>query len=170
MKTLIFTLALAWSSVSIAKPEVMNLRIKISKYYITKTEQGPKVKFEPVCEINSQTKVKDLTQGGITTKETLGQCESKYREKPVLVNLTGMVYDNTVADFSDEDEAWTRNFFAHLSLSSSEIIFGLGDFNLDTSRDPNLKHLSSSLSVDPKAGGGDKVREGFTARIRYTPN
>lgn len=155
---------------STGREKRMNLRIKMTKYVITKTQQGPKVNFSPVCEIDVQIPIEDLTSGGIISENTLGVCESKYNGKQVAVVVSGMVYDSTGFDFSDESDGWMRNFFAHLSLSSSEIIFGLGDFNLDTTRDSNFNYLSSALSVDPQLGATAQQREGFTARIRYQPN
>lgn len=149
--------------------EVLKLRVKMKKYTIVKTEEGPKIKFEDVCEKNVNIEVRDYTKGGggLIQEETIMACGSTIKGKNVTVVLSGMIYDNNVADFSDETKDWTRNFFAHLQLSSSEIIFGLGDFNLDTTRDKKLSHLSASLSVDPQFGGESKVREGFTTRVRY---
>jgi hypothetical protein len=154
---------------SLPQRGTMNLKIKVTKFVVTKTDQGPKVNMYPVCEVDGATEIRDLTGGGIVSEETFGVCESEIKGVPISVVLSGFVYDNKISDFSDESESLTRNFFAHLSLVSSEVIFGLGDFNLDTTRDPGLTHLSSSLSVDPRFGQGDQAREGFTARIRYTP-
>ena len=147
--------------------EILKLRIKIKKFVVTKTPQGPNIKFSSVCEIPGSTEVMDLTGGGLISEEVLGACDSLFKGKPVTVVLSGMVYDNLVADFSDESEATTRNLFAHLSLSSSDFIFGLGDFNLDNTRDLESEHFASHLSVDPKFGGSGQVREGFTVTVRY---
>ncbi len=152
------------------REKMMDVRIKMSKYVITKTETGPKVNFTPVCEIDVQVPIEDLSSGGLISENTLGVCESTYKTKKVAVIVSGMIYDSEGNDFSDESKGWMRNFFAHLSLSSSEIIFGLGDFNLDSTKDQNMSYLSSALSVDPQLGSTDKQREGFTARIRYQPN
>lgn len=151
------------------REKTMDVRIKMTKYVITKTEQGPKVNFTPVCEVDVKVPIEDLTSGGVISENNLGVCESTYKNKRVAVILSGMIYDSNGFDFSDESEGWMRNFFAHLSLSSSEIIFGLGDFNLDTTRDPDMTYLSSALSVDPQFGSSNNQREGFTARIRYVP-
>jgi len=141
--------------------EQMYVRVNIKKFIIEKTESGPTIKFTPVCEKNVVLTVKDMTGGGLISEDVIMSCESTYKSKKFDVILSGMIYDSEVADFTDEEVAWTRNFFAHLSLSG-EIITGLGDFNLDTTRDKNLQHLSAALSIDPGFGQGDKKREGFT--------
>lgn len=152
------------------REKLMDVRIKMTKYVITKTEQGPKVKFTPVCEIDVLVPIEDLSSGGLISENNMGACESEYNGKRVVVVVSGMIYDSEGYDFSDESKGWMRNFFAHLSLSSNEIIFGLGDFNLDSTRDPDMTYLSSALSVDPHLGSTKQRREGFTARVRYRTN
>lgn len=162
-----------------ANPEGESLRLMISikKFFVIKTDEGFRVRFEPVCEKNSKVEVEDLTKtgGGVVQEKLYTFCESTLRGATVQVILSGMVYDTHRAAFADENPAKTRQFFSHLHLSSKEIIFGPGDFNLGYSRDLPLNHWVAELSTDSSGGGRvldltnpeTVTREGFVAAVRY---
>jgi hypothetical protein len=157
--------------------ESLPLLISIKKFFVIKTDEGFRVRFEPVCEKNSKVEVEDLTKtgGGVVQEKLYTFCESTLRGAVVQVILSGMVYDTQRAAFADETPAKTRQFFSHLHLSSKEIIFGPGDFNLGYSRDLPLNHWVAELSTDSSGGGRvldltnpeTVTREGFVAAVRY---
>ena len=150
-----------------AKVETLRVTVKMSKSIITKTPDGFKVKFEPLCEKWRDLDVKDLQGGGIISEEVLAVCTSTLKGKNMNVIVSGMVYDNIVADFSDETPDITRNFFNHLHLTG-EILTGRGDFNLDNTRELSSNHWAVHLSYDPIFYDADKTREGFVATVRFT--
>lgn len=143
------------------------VRYHITKFIVEQTPQGPTVRFERVCEEDSSIPVIDLTGGGgLIEEQLIGYCQSLYENYPVIIVLSGMVYDTIGAYFSDENEGPVRNFFSHLSLQSeAPIIFGIGDFNLGSTRSLPFQHLTADLSSD--TGGKAQRREGFVATIRY---
>ena len=147
----------------------LKMRFKVKKFRIERTPSGPKISFFEVCEKNTQTEVRDMTGGGLMQEEIFGTCPAKWMGKEVLVVLSGMVYDNYFQDFSDEGRELKRNFFSHLTVEGTIGGFGLGDFNLDNTKTLNFGHWVSDLSVDPRYTPLDtnKMREGFTASIRY---
>jgi hypothetical protein len=149
--------------------QVLKMRFKIKKFRIERTSSGPKISFFEVCEKNTRTEVRDMTGGGLMQEEIFGTCPAKWMGKDVLVVLSGMVYDNYFQDFSDEGRELKRNFFSHLTVEGTIGGFGLGDFNLDNTKTLNFGHWVSDLSVDPRYTPLDanKMREGFTASIRY---
>lgn len=158
-------------SLEVSNPKTvpLKLRLKVKKFRIERTAGGPKISFEDVCEKNSSTDVRDMTGGGLMQEEVFGTCPAKWMGKEVLVVLSGMVYDNIVSDFSDEERELKRNFFSHLSVEGTIGGFGLGDFNLDNTKTIQFVHWVSDLSVDPRYTPLDQTqyREGFTASIRY---
>ena len=147
----------------------LKMRLKIKKFRIERTASGPKISFFEVCEKNTQTEVRDMTGGGLMQEEIFGTCKAEWMGKQVLVVLSGMVYDNYFQDFTDEGRELKRNFFSHLTVEGTIGGFGLGDFNLDNTKTLNFGHWVSDLSVDPRYTPLDaaKMREGFTASIRY---
>ncbi|MCB0407387.1 MAG: hypothetical protein KDD34_04225, partial [Bdellovibrionales bacterium] len=155
--------------------EVLPVRVKIKKFFIIKTDQGFNVRYEPVCEENSQVTVEDLTHGGgLVQEQVLMSCMSDIRGESVQVTVSGLSYDSVYASFSDEKPQLIRNFLSHLSLQSSTRIFGLGDFNLGSTSAMPFKNWVSELSTD-NAGGkvnlqslnGSTVRQGFVASLRW---
>lgn len=155
--------------------ETLPVRTIIKKFYVTKTSDGARVRFEPVCEENSSIEVEDLTNGGgIVQERLIVACQAMIKGNTVAVVVSGMVYDNMYGHFSDEGRTRARNFMSHLHLQTQDkpILYGLGDFNLGYTRDLPFRHWVSELSTD-SAGGrlasviDGETREGFVAAVRY---
>jgi hypothetical protein len=70
--------------------EILPLRVNIKKFFVTKTADGFRVRFEPVCEKDANVEVDDLTSGGGFVQEKLfTYCESSARGYAVNVALSG---------------------------------------------------------------------------------
>lgn len=163
---------------SFSSSEILKVRVMIKKLFVTKTPEGARVRFEPVCEENASIEVEDLTGGrGIVQEKLIVACQAEIQGNTVAVAVSGMVYDNSNSHFSDEGRRLARNFMTHLSLHTQDqpILYGLGDFNLGYTRDFPFRHWVSELSTDAAGGklasiSESTTREGFVAAVRYTQN
>lgn len=156
--------------------ENLSMRIHLKRFTITKEDGQSKIKWEPICEIDSSVEVKDLRGGGFITEQLYGTCDTQVNGYNVRVVVSGFVYESEWSGFSDEAPSQQRNFMTHLQLQSlgDPIIFGLGDFNLGYTKELPFKHWVSELSTDAAGGrallGADtlaKTRQGVVAAVRY---
>lgn len=153
--------------------EDLRIRFKIKKAIVTKDDSGWKVRFEPICEKDSSIPVEDLRDGGgVIVEKLIGKCMATYKGEEVTVAVSGMVYDNSMRDFSDESKNDFRNFFTHLQVFGTRTIFGIGDFNLGHTKALPFESWVSELSTAQGGGGNPggellQTREDFVASIRF---